>query len=134
MLSLTVVIGVLFVTVTYYYLKYAYFVLRGPIPGIPPQFFVGNLLQTGILWRDQSMTDVFYKLQDKFGDVFQFFYCHIRLIVISSFEDVNHIYAHRHIYEQSDIFLKKIGLLNTSEIVGLIGEKNKSIKVLSNEK
>jgi hypothetical protein len=59
MLSLTVVIGVLFVTVTYYYLKYAYFVLRGPIPGIPPQFFVGNLLQTGILWRDQSMTDVF---------------------------------------------------------------------------
>jgi hypothetical protein len=100
-------------------MKYAYFILRGPIPGIPPRFLVNNLLHIGILWRNQAMIDVFHKLQSKFGDVFQFFYRQTRLIIISSLEDANHIYAHQHIYEQSDVFVKKLDLVNPSEIVGL---------------
>ncbi len=67
------------------------------------------------------MTDVFQKLKTKFGNVFQFWFSSTRLIVIRSFEDAHHVFAHRYIYEQSDIFGKKLHLVNPSEVIGLTG-------------
>jgi hypothetical protein len=119
MLSLTAVIVVLFITVIYYYVKYVYFTLRGPIPGIPPQFFFGNLLQTGIIWRGESISHACLKLKAKFSDVFQFWFSSTRFIVVSSLEDVQHIFADRHVYGPADLFTQKLSLVNPSEIACL---------------
>ena len=74
MLSITAVIVVLFIIILYHYVKYVYFTLRGPIPGIPPQFPFGNLLQTGIILGDESLANVLLNLKIKFGDVFQYWF------------------------------------------------------------
>lgn len=121
MLSFTVVIVVLFITILYYYIKYVYFTLRGPIPGIPPQIFFGNSLQTGIIGRDEILLRVCLKLKTKLGDTFQFWYGFTHFIVVCSLEDVQHIYANRHIYDQADIFTKKFTLVNPNEILCLKG-------------
>lgn len=121
MLSLTAVIIVLFLTVLYYYLKYVYFTLRGPIPGIPPQFLFGNLLQTGIILGDESLANVLLKLKIKFGDVFQYWFTYTRVIIVSSLEDIQHIFAHRHVYDQGDIFIDKLSIVNSSEVAALKG-------------
>jgi hypothetical protein len=121
MLSLTVVIVVLFITVLYYYVKYVHFTLRGPIPGIPPQFLFGNLLQTGMIWRGEVISNVCLKLKIQFGDVFQYWFSSTRIIVASSLEDVQHIYANRHIYDQADALAKNLSLVDSSEIICLKG-------------
>ena len=122
MLSLTVVIGiVLFLTILYYYVKSVYFTLRGPIPGIPPQFLFGNLLQTGIIWGDDSLSNVLLELKRKFGDVFQYWFTYTRVIVVSSLEDIQHIFTHRNIYDQGDIFIEKLSIVNPSEVAALKG-------------
>ncbi|CAF1142003.1 unnamed protein product [Rotaria sp. Silwood1] len=125
MLSFTVVIVVLFLTIFYYYVKYVYFTLRGPIPGIPPQFLFGNLLQTGIIWGDESLANVLLKLKIKFGDVFQYWFTYTRVIIVSSLEDIQHIFAHRNVYDQGDIFIEKLSIVNPSEVAALKGAKYK---------
>jgi hypothetical protein len=121
MLSVTLFILVLFTTVLYFYVKRVYFTLRGPVPGLPPQFLVGNLLQTGLLQGDVCSNIVFLQLKAKFGDIFQFWVASTRIIVVSCLEDVQHIFAHRHVYDQGDIFVEKINLLHPNAIVGLKG-------------
>lgn len=122
MFSLTFSIIVLFITVIFYYLKYVYFTLRGPIPGIPPQFFFGNLLQTGLLSRKTaSMPDVVMQLKERFGDVYQMWVGSMRLIIISCLEDAQHIFSHRTIYDQGDIFTEKLKLIHPNGIICLTG-------------
>lgn len=121
MLPLAVVIVVLFLTVLYYYVKSIYFTLRGPIPGTPPEFLFGNLLQTGLIWGDESLSDALLKLKIKFGDVFQYWFTYTRVIVVSSLEDIQHIFAHRNLYEQGDMFIEKLCIVNPSEVAALKG-------------
>jgi hypothetical protein len=122
MFSLTIAIIILFVTAVCYYLKSVYFTLHGPIPGIPPHFFFGNLVQTGLLsWKPTSMPDVIFHLKDKFGDVYQLWIGSMRLIVISCLEDAQHIFSHRHIYDQGDIFTEKFKLIHPNGIICLTG-------------
>jgi hypothetical protein len=80
-----------------YYVKYTYYSL----PGMSPQVLFGNLLQTGILWRDKTLPTVCQQFQSKFGDVFQFWLGSVCIIVVCSLDNVQHIFAHRHIYDQS---------------------------------
>ncbi|CAF3840070.1 unnamed protein product [Rotaria sordida] len=92
MFSITVAIVVLFLAVVYYYLKSVYFTLRGPIPGISPQLLFGNVLQTGILaLKPASLPDVLIQLRDKFGDVYQFWFGSMHLIMINCLEDAQYI-------------------------------------------
>jgi hypothetical protein len=123
MLSVTLTIIVLFITILYYYFKSVYFTLRGPIPGVSPQFFFGNLLQFGFLsWKPVSMPDVILQLKEKFGDVYQIWFGSSRLIMISCLEDAQHIFSHRNIYDQGEIFTEKVKLLNSDGILGLKGQ------------
>ncbi|CAF0901234.1 unnamed protein product [Adineta steineri] len=82
------------------------------MPGLPPQFLVGNLLQTGVIGKDIPINLIFLDLKAKFGDIFQYWLGPTRIIVVSRLEDVQYIYSRRHIYDQGDIFIDKIILVN----------------------
>ena len=122
MFALTSALVVLLVTAVYCYIKRLYFTLCGPIPGLRPQFLLGNLLQTGILGQNAPMNIVFLKLKAQFGDVFQFWLGSTRIIVTSNLEDVQHIFAHRQIYDQGDIFVDKISLVNPNAMLCMRGK------------
>jgi hypothetical protein len=121
MVLLTLIVVVLFLIVLYYYVKRIYFTLRGPIPGIPPQFILGNLLQTGAIGSNVAFNIIFLDLKSKFGDIFQYWLGPTRVIVVSRLEDVHHIFSHRHIYDQGDILTDKISLVNPYATVCMTG-------------
>jgi hypothetical protein len=121
MVLLTVVVVVLFLTVLYYYIKRVYFTLHGPIPGLPPQFFFGNLLQTGVIGENVSSNLVFLDLKKKFGDIFQYWVGPTRIFVVSCLEDVEHIFGHRYIYDQGEIYTDKISLANPYSMLSMKG-------------
>ncbi|CAF1064376.1 unnamed protein product [Rotaria sordida] len=90
-----------------------------------PQFLFGNLLQTGVIWRGEPLPNVLRQFQDKFGDVFQFWFGPARMVVVSCLEDVQHIFSHRHIYEQADVFDEKMKSIVPNSIFCLTGSKYK---------
>ncbi|CAF2130873.1 unnamed protein product [Rotaria magnacalcarata] len=125
MLLFTSFVVVSCVLVLYIYVKRVFFTLYGPIPGLKPQFLVGNLLQTGIIGQNAPMNIVFLKLKVKFGDIFQFWLGPTRIIVVNCLEDAQHIFTHRQIYDQGDIFVEKLGLVNPNAVLCLRGAKFK---------
>ncbi len=117
----SVVVVVVFLCVLYYYIKRVYFTLYGPIPGLPPQFLLGNLLQTGVIGKNVPFNLIFLDLKTKFGDIFQYWLGPSRIVVVNRLEDVQHIFNHRNIYDQGDIFTDKISLVNPYAILCLKG-------------
>jgi hypothetical protein len=124
MVLLTLVIALVFLTVLYYYIKRVYFTLYGPIPGIPPQFLFGNLLQTGVIRENIPFNLIFLDLKTKFGDIFQYWIGSTRIILVNRLEDVQHIFNHRYIYDQGDIFIDKISLINPYAMLCMRGLNN----------
>ncbi|CAF1054011.1 unnamed protein product [Adineta steineri] len=112
MVLFTLFIITIFLLLLCYYIKRIYFTLYGSIPGLPPQFLVGNLLETGVIGKNIPINLIFLDLKAKFGDIFQYWLGPTRIIVVSRLEDVQYIYSHRHIYDQGDIFIDKISLVN----------------------
>jgi hypothetical protein len=98
------------------YIKLKYFTLRGPIPGIPPQFLVGNLIQTGFI-HGVSYPEIYTTLRKRFGDIFQIWYGHHRFIAVLNFEDVQYIFANRNIYDQGDTFTKQLSLIVPNSLI-----------------
>ena len=88
--------------VFFVYIKFKYFTLYGPIPGKSPQFLVGNLLQTG-LSNGKYIGDVAKEFQDKYGDTFHMWFALVHVIFVCNPDDVQHVFTHRHIYEQGDL-------------------------------
>ena len=113
--------GLLTIVILFYYFKRVYFTFHGPIPGIAPQFLFGNLFQTGALGRNVPFNLIFLDLKAKFGDIFQYWLGPTRVVVVNCLEDVEHIFKHRHIYDQGEIFTEKISLMNPYGILSLRG-------------
>ena len=61
------------------------------------------------------------KLQERFGDICQVWVGSMRLIIINRLDDVQHIFSHRVIYDQGDIFTEKLKLMNPNGIICLKG-------------
>lgn len=95
----------------YFYYKVKYFTLRQPIVGLSPHFFFGNLLQSGILFRRASLPEACSSWKARFGDIFQFWVGPTRLIAVNNLTDVQHIFTHRHIYDQGDIYVKQFSIV-----------------------
>lgn len=137
MFAITIAILIVFLTLIYYYLKSAYFTLRGPIPGIPPQFLFGNLLQAGLIGRKPiALADILLKWYEKLGDVYQIWFGSMHLIVVNSLQDAQHIFSHRHIYDQGDVFTETFKLINPNAVICLKGCENnieKEIKTIMNK-
>ena len=95
----------------YFYYKVKYFTLRQPIAGLSPHFLLGNLLQSDILFRRVSLPEACSNWKARFGDIFQFWVGPTRLIAVNNLTDVQHIFSHRHIYDQGDIYVKQFSIV-----------------------
>ena len=103
-----------------FYLKHKYFTLHGPIPGLPPHFIFGNLIQAGLL-QGTTPTAVLSKFKHRFGDIFQFWAGPSRSIIVNNIKDVEHIFTHRHIYDQGKIFAEKFGVCYSNSLISTKG-------------
>ncbi|CAF5010587.1 unnamed protein product, partial [Rotaria sp. Silwood1] len=108
-----------------YYLKLKYFTLRNSIPGVPPHFLLGNLLQSGMLLHGKCLPQVFLEYKACFGDIFQFYASSTRMIVVSNIGDVQHVFTNRNIYDQGDIYVKHFGMVLREGFICLKGAQYK---------
>ncbi len=109
-----------FVVLLFFYFKYKYFTLRGPIPGIPPHFLLGNLIQIGLL-RGDPLPDIYKNLKNRFGDYYQLWFGSWRFIVVSNITDVQHIFTHRNIYDQGDVFCQQFSVIFPDGLICIKG-------------
>ena len=116
---LWILIGVLIV-LSIFYLKKKYFTFHGPIPGLKPQFLFGNLLQAGLFYGTTPSV-VLAEFQRKFGDIFQFWAGPTRFIVVNNVKDVEHIFTHRQIYDQAEIFAEKFSISYSRSLISTRG-------------
>lgn len=103
-----------------FYLKRKYFTLHGTIPGLSPQFLFGNLLQSGF-FNGQLPPQILSTFKQRFGDVFQFWFGPSRFIIVSHIADVEHIFTHRSIYEQGNIFIEKFSVSYSNSLISTTG-------------
>ena len=111
------------------YLKIKYFTLRGPLPGLKPQFLFGNLLQTGLL-NGVSLPEIYTSLRNRLGDNYQLQFGFLHFIVIGDIDDIQYIFTHPHIYDQGDWFVDQLGALIPNALITLKGffvDRNKYI-------
>ncbi|CAF4089072.1 unnamed protein product [Rotaria sp. Silwood2] len=120
---LLLTIGV--ITLLFLYLKLKYFTLRGPIPGLAPHFLFGNLIQSGQLLNGISLPQVCSKFKCRYGDIFQFWFGPIRFIMVNGITDVQHIFTHRNIYEQGDIYIEQFGIIVPNSLISVKGTRFK---------
>ena len=109
------------VVCAYAYFKRTYFTLRPGIPGLAPQFFLGNLWQTDLLTNRKSLVEVFVDLKAKFGDIYQLWLGPAHYIVVNDINDVQHIFNDRNIYDQGDIFIEQVRVLFPDGLICLKG-------------
>lgn len=103
-----------------FYVKEKYFTFHGPIPGLSPQFLFGNLLQSG-LFNGVSPPHILFLFKKRFGDIFQFWFGPSRFIIINNISDVEHIFTHRNIYDQGDIFIEKFSVTYSESLISTKG-------------
>ncbi|CAF2647280.1 unnamed protein product [Rotaria sp. Silwood2] len=103
------------------YVKLKYFTLRGPIPGLSPHFLFGNLIQSGMLLNGKPPPAIFAEFKSRYGDIYQFWFGPTRYIVVSNVNDIQHIFTHRHIYDQGKIFIEQFSILFPSGYGTLTG-------------
>jgi hypothetical protein len=111
---------VILIIILFVYTKLKYFTLYGPIPGKPPHFLFGNLLQTGIL-RGRYIGDALKQFQDEYGDTFHIYFGLLHLICVCHPEDVQHVFTHRHIYEQGGLHASQYRIALNDALICNIG-------------
>ena len=120
-MCITIIAIIITLFLLYFYLKFKYFTLRGPIPGLDPEFFFGNMRQTDMLTKKKSIAEVHLALKDRFGDIYRFWVGPSQLITVCNADDVQHIFQNRQIYEQGDVHLEKFSLLFQDALICNIG-------------
>ncbi|CAF3322819.1 unnamed protein product [Rotaria sp. Silwood2] len=114
----------------YVYMKWKYYTLRSPIPGLKPEFLFGNLRQLDILGSNRELIDIYNhggeKMQQKFGDIFQYWIGANHFYVFCRVEHVEQIYANRSRFDRADMRLKTFGLIAENFLIALIGAKYKT--------
>jgi cytochrome P450 len=104
----TLALLIIFLTTIYWYLKHKYFTtfnLIHKIPGPKPEWFFGNLRNTGIMRGEKPTYEVLAELKRLYGDVFSFWFGSFYTIVLSRLEHVQHVLADKQTYDLSDIVI-----------------------------
>lgn len=114
---------VILIATIFVYLKVKYFTFHGPIPGQSPRFILGNLLEMGQL-KGEYMGDGFKQFQSKFGDTFQVQIGLLHVICVCNPDDVQHVFTHRHIYEQGNLHVDQHRLVLNDALICTMGESN----------
>ena len=115
---------IILIVLLLFYVKLKYFTLRGSIPGIPPQFLLGNLIQTGMLRGDPPLPKIYKNLKKRFGDYYQLWLGSWRFIVVGNITDVQHIFTHRNIYDQGDLFCEQFTVMFPHGLICIKGNWN----------
>jgi cytochrome P450 len=119
-LSLIVVSLILF-----YYLCRRHFSSSQDIPGLRPQLFFGNLLQTNIL-GGEAFVSVWSRFQLLYGDIFAFYwFLNERSVVFNKIEHVEIIYKNRHIFDMSEFVGGIFRFFTKSGLICIKGEQYK---------
>ncbi|CAF1425920.1 unnamed protein product [Rotaria sordida] len=113
-----------FVSLLVLYIKYKYFTSRRSIPSKPGHFLFGNLLQSGLL-RGNSISQLYASFKIQLGDIYGINLGFLHAIVVGDIDDVQHIFSHRHIYDQSDWIVDLLGVLIPDGLITLKGTKFK---------
>jgi hypothetical protein len=79
------------------------------------------LIQTGIL-RGDARLNIYRNLRKRFGDHFQLWLGPWRFIVVSNIADVQHIFTHRNIYDQGDLFCEQVNVLFPGGLISIKGD------------
>ncbi|CAF3143200.1 unnamed protein product, partial [Rotaria sp. Silwood2] len=115
----------------YIYFKRSYSPSSDDLPGVKPQLFFGNILNSGMLTGKSTVTQIMLEYQLRFGDKFQFWFGSHRCLTFCRMEHVQAIFSDRHTFEQSPLFLPNFDLLCPNGIFVLSGLKwKRHIRVL----
>ncbi|CAF2790671.1 unnamed protein product [Rotaria sp. Silwood2] len=117
------------ISAIYLYIKWKYYTLRDPVPGLKPEFLFGNLRQLGIFGPNRQLIDSYdyaaEKMQIKFGDIFQIWIGAFHSYVFCRPEHAAQIYEDRHIFDQGDIHKETFGVLSENLFITTKGPKHK---------
>ncbi|CAF1039584.1 unnamed protein product [Rotaria sp. Silwood1] len=105
------------------YLKRGYSPSPDDLPGVKPHIIFGNLINSGILTRKSTFHQVLLDYQRRFGDKFQYWFGSYRCLVFCRIEHAQIIFADRHTFEQSPLFVPNFDLLCPNGIIMLTGAK-----------
>jgi hypothetical protein len=117
------IIIVVLVTTLLYIIKQRHFKLRGNVPGLEPHLFLGNLWQLGVL-SGKSLSDVWSKLHEMYGDTFQYWAGWNHYYVFNKLEHVIHVLCSENIgkYERTYIDLHLFRRFQAQGLEALIGK------------
>ena len=119
----------LLITLACFYLKWKYFTLHGPVPGIQPEFLFGNLRQLDLITSKKEIIDSyvhgFEKMRNRYGDVFQFWIGANHCYAFCRPEHAEQIYSARHIFDRAEIRKNTFGLIAENALIALMGPKYK---------
>ncbi|CAF1464672.1 unnamed protein product [Rotaria sordida] len=119
-----VVLTFVFVCLLVLYVKYKYFTSHRSIPSLPGHFLFGNLLQTGLLYG-AALPQVYASFKNKLGDIYELKLGFLHGIIVSDIDDVQHIFSHRLIYDQSNWVAEIFNVLVPESLITLKGAKFK---------
>lgn len=92
------------------------------LPGLKPQWLLGNLRNTGISTGRVAFHEALANLKEQFGDTFTFWFGPYDGIVLSRVEDVRHVFADRQTYDQSERTTSSFGVLFPTGLIVLRGD------------
>ncbi|CAF4491952.1 unnamed protein product [Rotaria sp. Silwood2] len=123
---------VIFIILLYIYLKRSYSPSPDDLPGVKPHIFFGNLINSGILTGESVFHEVMLDYQRRFGDKFQFWFGSHRCLFFCRIDHAQTIFANRHTFEQSPLFLPNFDLFCPNGITMLTGARwKRHVRVLS---
>ncbi|CAF1199150.1 unnamed protein product [Didymodactylos carnosus] len=94
------------------------------VPGVEPQFLLGNLLQSGAL-SGKPYFQIFSDYQEKYGDIFKYRFGPHSVVAFNRLDHVQYIFAHRHIYDHAKLASETFSLLTPNGLIALTGAKFK---------
>ena len=114
---------IIFIATAYYYYKFHRSAAENcaQIPGPAPEWFFGNLRNTGIT-SGRAPHEVHYALKQKYGDAFSFWFGPYYFIVFSRLEHVQHILADRQTYDAAKSITDTFGVLFPNGLISLRGD------------
>ncbi|CAF1016907.1 unnamed protein product [Adineta ricciae] len=116
-------IALFILIISYVYFKRQLCQKTNGLPGPKPQILFGNLINSGILTGKKSFHEVMHQYQQEYGDKFVFWFGTYPILVFCSLEHAKAIFADRHTFEQSPLFLPNFELFCPHSIVTFSGSK-----------
>jgi cytochrome P450 len=111
------------IILAYTYLKRCYSRSTNDPPGPAPHIFFGNLISSGLFTGKITFHEVMIDYQRRYGDKFMFWFGSHPCLVFCLPEHAQTIFADRHTFEQSPLFLPNFDLLCPHGIFLLTGAK-----------